>query len=189
MTPIQLETLASESWGWLVTATVDRDDPFRTPVVATVGLDGIPQARTVVLREADSAAWTLEFYTDVRSAKHDELVKFQAVTWLFYDAARSIQLRATSTASVHVDDSIADRAWASSGLPSRAAYVSERSPGSAIDAPAPGVFLQDEAAAEHGRTNFCTVRCRVRELDILQLHPSGHRRACVRADGAQWRAP
>lgn len=189
MTPIQLETLGTEGWSWLVTATADRGDPLRTPMVATVGLDDIAQARTVVLREATSATWTLEFYTDVRSAKHDELVRTQAVTWLFYDAARSIQLRAVSTASVHTDDGIADRAWASSALASRAAYASERSPGSVIDAPTPSVFLRDAAESEVGRENFCTVRCQVHELDILQLHPSGHRRARVRPDDAVWLAP
>lgn len=189
MTPIELGTLATESWSWLVSAVVDRDDPLRTPVAATVGLDGTPRARTVVLREADPAAWVLGFHTDVRSAKHDELMKSQAVTWLFYDAARSIQVRAISTASVHAGDSMADRAWAFSGLASRAAYVSERSPGTAIDTPSASVFLHDEAAAAHGRANFCTVRCRVHELDVLQLHPSGHRRACVRADDAVWLAP
>ena len=189
MTPIELETLGTQSWSWLVLATADRDDPLRTPAVATLGWDGIPRARTVVLREADSAAWTLGFHTDVRSAKYDELLKSQAVTWLFYDAARSIQLRVMSTASVHTDDNIAERAWALSGLASRAAYVSERSPGSAIDAPTASVFLHDEAAAAHGRANFCTVRCRVHEFDVLQLHPGGHRRARVRADDAVWLAP
>lgn len=189
MTPIQLETLGPEVWGWLEAALVDRRDPFRTPAVVTVGLDGIPQARTVVLRAVDAAAWTLDFYTDVRSAKHDELANAPAAAWLFYDAARSLQIRATGIASVHVGDSVADAAWASSALASRAAYVSKTSPGSVIGAPAPSVFLQDDAQAESGRTNFCAVRCTVREFDVLQLHSQGHRRAKVRADHAVWLAP
>lgn len=189
MTAIQLETLSASIWGWLRTATEEREDPFRTPVVATVGLDGTPQARTVVLREVGSATWTLDFFTDVRSPKYDELAKLQVVTWLFYDAARKIQLRALSTASVHTSDAVADRGWAWSALASRAPYASESAPGSGIEAPVPSVFLHDDADAEHGRKNFCVVRCRVHEFDVLQLHPGRHRRACVRVDGAAWRAP
>jgi len=189
MAAIQLETLRTALWGWLRTAAEDRDDPLRTAVVATVGLDGTPQARTVVLREVHSAAWTLDFYTDVRSPKYDELLKSPATTWLFYDAARKIQLRALSTASMHTGDDIADRGWAWSALASRAAYASASAPGAAIDAPAPSVFMHDETDAEHGRTNFCVVRCEVHEFDVLQLHPGRHRRACVRVGDVAWRAP
>ncbi len=189
MAAIQLETLRTEVWGWLGAAADDRDDPFRTPVVATVGLDGAPQARTVVLREVESAGWTLDFYTDVRSPKYDELLRSPAVTWLFYDGVRQLQVRASSIASIHADNDIADRAWAWSALASRAAYASQRAPGSAIEAPMPSVFMHDDMDAEHGRTNFCVVRCRVHEFDVLQLHPGRHRRACLRVDDASWREP
>ncbi len=189
MTPIQLETINAVTWSWLGAAAEDREDPFRTPVVATVGLDGSPHARTVVLREVDSAAWTLVFYTDVRSPKYEELLNGKAVTWLFYDAARQLQVRATSTASLHTRDAAADRAWGWSAIASRAAYASASAPGAAIEAPIPSVFLRSQAEAEHGRANFCVVRCRVHELDVLQLHPGCHRRARVRVDGAAWRAP
>ncbi len=189
MIATQLETLSTKIWEWLGVAAEDRDDPFRTPVVATVGLDGSPQARTVVLREVDPAAWTLDFYTDVRSPKHAELARSHAVMWLFYDVGRRIQLRVLTTASVHERDDVADRAWAWSGLASRAAYVSMDAPGSVIEAPTPSQFLHDEAESVRGRANFCVVRCRVREFDVLQLHPGRHRRASVRVDGAEWRAP
>ncbi|MGH1342733.1 MAG: pyridoxamine 5'-phosphate oxidase family protein [Nannocystales bacterium] len=189
MVAIQLETLKTEIWGWLGSAADDRDDPFRTPAVATAGLDGTPQARIVVLREVEAAEWSLDFYTDIRSPKCEELMKSQAATWLFYDATRQIQIRALSTASMHTSDAVADRAWAWSALASRAIYASASSPGAAIDAPMPSVFLHDDTEAEHGRRNFCVVRCRVHEFDVLQLHPGRHRRACVRPDGAQWWMP
>ena len=43
-------------WTELQRATVDRHHEWRTPVLATSGLDGLPQARTVVLRAADATA-------------------------------------------------------------------------------------------------------------------------------------
>lgn len=189
MVAIELDTIKTELWGWLAAAADDREDPFRTPVVATVGADGLPRARTVVLREVEPAEWTLDFYTDLRSPKHGELLKSGAVAWLFYDAARDLQIRATSTASIHAHDDVANRAWKWSALASRAAYGCENAPGSAIEAPTPSVFLRDETEAEHGKKNFCVVRCRVDEFDVLQLYPGRHRRARVRPDGAEWRVP
>ena len=43
-------------WQELQCATQDREHEWRTPVLATVGLDGSVQARTVVLRRADGEA-------------------------------------------------------------------------------------------------------------------------------------
>ena len=189
MTPIQLETLEPALWGWLTAAAAQRSAPFRTPAVATAGIDGAPQVRVVVLREVDSIAWTLAFHTDVRSAKYGELLNTKSVAWLFYDPAAAVQVRAIGVASIHTDDDVADRSWASAALASRAAYASAVVPGAIIDAPRAAVYLEDEAQGEVGRPNFCVVRCQIREFDVLQLDPAGHRRARVTAGVAQWREP
>ena len=46
----------------------------RTPVLATTGLDGVAQARTVVLREVRRTSEQLLIYTDARSPKVAELL-------------------------------------------------------------------------------------------------------------------
>lgn len=187
MDPIQIETLESEVWGWLASALSTEGSPLRLPTVATVDAHGVPQARVVVLRIAD--AWMLQFHTDVRSPKVTELRERDAVTWLFYDPARMLQIRASGRASLHTDDAIADQGWAESPLASRAPYFGASPSGQVIDAPAPAVFVRDEAHSMQGRPQFCAVRCAITELDVLQLHESGHRRAKVRPGEAVWVSP
>ena len=189
MTPLQLETIASDVWRWLGEALAHRDGPLRTPVVATVDRRGEPEARTVVLRAVDPSAWMLEFHTDVRSGKYRSLQARREVSWLFYDPERLLQIRADGEASLHTDDAIADASWAADPLASRAPYLAEADPGTPIEAPAPAVFVRDEAHSMQGRPNFCAVRCAIRTLDVLQLHPEGHRRARVQRGSAHWIVP
>ncbi len=180
--PLQLDALETDVWGWLVRGKADRRSPFRTPVVATVGADGLPSARTVVLRAVDPAARVLEFHTDIRSPKAGELAKLKAVTWLFYDPKRQLQVRANTEAIMHTSDSVADEAWAACALPSRAPYMVPRSPGASLrtherpDSVAPPQ-VESAEHSESGRAHFMAVRCRVEVFDVLQLHAEGHRRA------------
>ncbi|NBR79124.1 MAG: pyridoxamine 5'-phosphate oxidase, partial [Alphaproteobacteria bacterium] len=51
----------------------DRRSAFHTPTVATIGLDGRPRLRTIVLRACDTANRSLRFHTDARSDKINEL--------------------------------------------------------------------------------------------------------------------
>ena len=51
-------------WQELQRAPLDKHHDWRTPVLATVDGHGLPQARTVVLRQADRTAQTLAFFTD-----------------------------------------------------------------------------------------------------------------------------
>jgi len=72
---ILTEDLAARLWKELARATQDRHHDWRTPVLATQGVAGSgPQARTVVLRRAEAATWTLRVYTDARSPKCSELI-------------------------------------------------------------------------------------------------------------------
>ncbi len=189
VSPIQLGTLEAEVWALLAQSLEDRESPLRTPAVATVGIEGAPQVRTVVLRAVNARARTLEFHTHLRSAKVAEIRRIEPVTWLFYDPQRLLQLRAAAVASLLTHGEAADAAWASNPLASRAHYSSEHPPGTPIDAPPDAVFLRDEQHSAQGRANFCAVRCTVERLDVLQLHPEGHRRAVVRDGVARWVAP
>ncbi|MEM6293418.1 MAG: pyridoxamine 5'-phosphate oxidase family protein [Myxococcota bacterium] len=182
--PLQLEGLATDVWGWLARGRADRRSPFRTPVVATVDEAGLPSARTVVLRAVDPAARVLEFHTDTRSPKAADVARFKAVTWLFYDPKRQLQVRAVTAASTHTTDAVADAAWAACALPSRAPYMVPRVPGSTLPAgQQPDAFapprVQSAEHSEVGRSHFLVVRCRVATFDVLQLHVDGHRRARV----------
>jgi pyridoxamine 5'-phosphate oxidase len=63
-----LDGTLAEAWRLISRGVADRRSPFHHPVVATIGGDGAPQARTVILRACDPAAQRLRFHTDARSA-------------------------------------------------------------------------------------------------------------------------
>lgn len=72
---ISADHLPARVWQELTRAPHDRHHDWRTPILATQGIDQIgPQARTVVLRYADASLWTLRVYTDARSAKCSEVL-------------------------------------------------------------------------------------------------------------------
>jgi pyridoxine/pyridoxamine 5'-phosphate oxidase len=48
------QDIRQQIWKELGRASVDRHHAWRTPVLATVGCDGSPNARTVVLRKVDA---------------------------------------------------------------------------------------------------------------------------------------
>lgn len=187
--PIQLETIRDDVWRWLSSALVERDHPMRTPALATVDADGSPRARVVVLRSVEAEASILEFHTDTRSPKFASLRERPAVAWLFYDSRTLLQVRAEGSATLHTDDAMADASWAKTNLASRVPYMAAVPSGEVVESVAPGVRVRDDEHSGQGRPFFCAVRCVIRRLDVVQLHPDGHRRIEVVEAGARWLAP
>ena len=73
-TPLLTQTdIRLRIWTELQRAANDRHHEWRTPVLATVGVDGLLQARTVVLRQAHSKLGQLQIYTDSQSPKVAEM--------------------------------------------------------------------------------------------------------------------
>ncbi len=186
-------TLA-EAWRLISRGVADRRSPFHHPVLASIGSDGAPQARTVILRGCNPAERSLRFHTDARSAKAGEIVADGRVALHFYDPGAKIQLRAAGRGTLHRDDEVADAAWAGSRVFSRQCYGIAPGPGTAITAGAsftlPEVTEQETAA---GRANFTAVVIEVASLEWLYLAAAGHRRARFAwtegALTAQWLAP
>ncbi len=185
-----LKATLKEAWLLLVRGAADRRVPFHTPAVASAGLDGRPKVRTVVLRHTDSAARTLRFHTDVRTAKVAEFAANPHVQVLAYDPGHKIQLRISGTARVHGDDDYAKSAWARSQPQSQLCYRQDAAPGSTSSDPAAHVRL----GPHDGAANFSAVEILVTEIEWLYLAAQGHRRARFSWDDtsvlqATWLAP
>ena len=150
----------------------DPGSPWRNLALGTVGLDGTPQIRTVVLRRF--AGLVLDVHTDTRSAKYLELRANQAATLHGWDAASAIQLRACGQARLHVDDTVASEAWATLRPQTRATYRVQPGPGTPLAAA--DAVLPDATDAQ-ARAVFCVIRLEVRALDWLHLAKDGNRRA------------
>ncbi len=179
----------SEAWRLLTRGAADRKSPMHTPAVATVGLDGRPRVRTVVLRHTDPPSRTLRFHTDVRAAKIAEIAANPDVQVLAYDAVGKVQLRLLGRAVAHQRDDIADAAWSRSQHQSQQCYRQSASPGTGTAEPSAALVPSDN----DGRANFVAVVVHVDELEWLYLAHSGHRRARFTWSGntmtATWLAP
>lgn len=180
-----LELTLAECWRLVLHGAQDRQAEAHTPAVATVGLDGAPAVRTVVLRAADSQTRTIAFHTDARSPKLAEIRRNPECSVLLYERSWKAQARLRGQASIHLDDAIAAAAWARTAEMSKLCYQVTTAPGASIGTPADAVF--DAVKTNDGRDNFCCVTIDVRDIEWLYLHHLGHRRARFAWDGAAWR--
>ncbi len=189
-----LADILAESWRLLARGVTDRRSVFHQMTVATIGLDGRPRLRTVVLRGCDVATRKLRFHTDNRSDKINEIRRDNRVGLHFYDATAKIQLRIEGLATLHTDDAFADAAWAKAQIMSRQCYGIAPGPGTPLENGGDFALpaLTDESTAA-GRAFFCVAMIEVQSLEWLFLAASGHRRARFThaADGStsQWLAP
>ena len=182
----------AQAWALLARGVADRRSPFHAPTLATVGLDGRPRARVVILRACDSARAMLRFNTDRRTAKFAELAANPLVALTGYDTGAKIQIRIEGRASLHVDDAVADAAWASARPFSRICYGTAPAPGTLLEAAGDFSLPSEDAEIAAGRENFSAVVIEVEALEWLFLAHAGHRRARfggTSAAGGVWPTP
>lgn len=168
-------------WAELQRATTDRGHAWRTPVLATVDHRGRPQARTVVLREADEAKQCLTVYTDHRSPKAIELAVCREAIYVFWSSALNWQLRVATEVTVEVEGDRVQQAWDRVRHTAGAAdYLSLQAPGSPLG---PG----EKGGAE--RHALGVIVSTVTSIDWLELSANGHRRALLGDGRLRWLVP
>lgn len=174
--PATLEDVLLDVWRTLSQALGDRDDPNRTPVLATSDAKG-SHARTVVLREVRKQDRALLCYTDGRSAKATQIRTNPRVNWLFYDPLVRRQIRAEGRAELHQNDDLVDEHWRAASSANRKLYAG----------PPPG-GEPDASGSENPRANFAVLRCIVDRIDWLDQSVPGHRRAQFDWSDGEWLA-
>lgn len=162
-------------------SVTQHDHGWRTPVLASVDEDGMPQARTVVLRDADATAQHLVVYTDQRSPKVSAFVLRPQAMLVFWSKALQWQLRVAADIRVETDGSRVEDAW-HRVRQTRAAsdYLSPLAPGS------PAAADCGERAKQHA---LAIIIASVRSIDWLELSAKGHRRALLTRDECKWLVP
>ncbi len=166
----------------------DRTSPAHTPTLATIGLDGAPRLRTVVLRGFDAAARTVRVHTDRRSAKVAEIEADPRAALHAYHAGQKLQARLSGRARIVTGDA-AREVWKRMNGFSRRCYFAEPAPGSTAGAPTSGVEgvarsgEAEPAAVEAAFVHFAILEIAYDALEVLYLHADGHRRARVTWDG------
>lgn len=171
-------------WMELQRATQDRHSEWRTPVLATLGPQGAPDARTVVLRHADAKLSHLHIYTDSRSPKVAALADQPSAMLVFWSKRLSWQLRVRAHMSVQTAGPQVDAVWDRVSQSAAAGdYLSAAAPGDAL----PG---EQAPPADPGQPHHLAILvAQVQEIDWLELARSGHRRALLGADTWEWRVP
>ncbi len=168
-------------WSELEQAVTDREHGWRTPVLSTVDANGLPDARTVVLREADHTTQTLKVFTDQRSPKVAQLQDKPQVQLVFWCRNRQWQLRARASVTIDTScDQVTD-IWQ---------RIRETAASSDyLTAGAPGSVLTDLAPLPADQHALCILVFKVQSLDWLMLSPQKHRRARLEHDTLIWLTP
>lgn len=169
-----LDATLLEAWRLLARAVADRRAAMHTPAIATIGLDGWPKLRCVVLRALDARARLLRVHTDARSPKVAEILADPRVGLLAYDAGAKIQLRLEGGARVETEGEVVEQAWRGARPQSRLCYRVGLAPGSGLADPRDLPIGVDDAA---GRMAFAVITMRIDALEFLYLASEGHRRA------------
>jgi hypothetical protein len=176
--PATLQDCLEDAFRRLARGVADRRAAFHTPTLATIGADGAPEARTLVLRGFEPGSRTLRLHTDARSGKVAELARDPRCALHLYDPGAKLQLRLACRAALHGDDALAEAAWAGSRDFSRMCYAIEPAPGTPVAEP-PAAPRDPQA----GRGAFRVILLRFDRLEWLELAAAGHRRARFTWDG------
>lgn len=168
-------------------ATTDRHHEWRTPVLATVGVDHLPQARTVVLRQVNTPVSEMQIFTHSRSPKVVELAASPHATLVFWSTRLSWQVRVRTRATVQHSGPEVDAAWARVSQSAAAGdYLSAHAPGAALTPATRETTTGKHASPAH---HLAIITLQVLDMDWLELARSGHRRAVFSAETWEWRVP
>ena len=197
------DTIHDSVWSKLEAGGSNRRSPFHTPVLGTVGLDGLAQVRTVVLRRVDRSTRMICCHTDRRSPKVREIMAADTVSWLFYDPSDGIQVRARGTCRVHTgsEDPLACETWRGVRPHSRVCYHAPHPPSVEL-----AHWEGNQPPQAHAISNttpgtddlppdtFAVLATRIDCIEWLDLHHDGHHRIRFDYDGkgtpvSTWLAP
>lgn len=145
----------------------NKKHPFRFFYLATIGNDGRPSLRTVVLRDFDSETLFFSIFTDLRSKKVKELGQDSRAQFLFYDAKKMLQV----TVNVSLVESINnDLIYKSIPEQSKKDYATKMGPGSEISSPG-------KVEYDFSKGYFTQLVFKAETIEYLQLKRQNHIRA------------
>lgn len=177
----ELKDMHRHLWNMLFQATVKRNHPMRTPVLATCS-GTIPFVRTVVLRDVDTRSHQLFFFTDSRSDKVDQLRENEDMTSLFWDPGKKVQIRCRGKATLEQGTDRCRELWDQLNAAGRSSYAALMAPGTKVDEYTTGLpegwsnnWPDDKTDAAFA--HFMLLIQDVTEIDGLHLEQNGHQRA------------
>lgn len=182
---LRIDIIHNEAWVELDAAVNTHSEaphPFRLMTLATIDDQLKPQARTVVLRDLDFNAQSLEFHTDIRSPKWNVLSARPDAQILFYDPEKKLQLRFDGQVQIFGPDSPESQAAWDKLSPFTKSTYSNQAPGVVVSElgriakSTQSEVPSDEDLAE-GRANFGVCVFKAQNLDWCRLSRGENHRA------------
>ena len=144
-------------------------------------------SRVVVLKSFNSNELKINFHTDIRSKKSEELKVYPKTNFLFYDHRSKIQLRikSTSNSKIFYNNNVTKIAWDQTHLSSHKCYLAQEPPSlkSIVSTDSmPRHFIGVDPSlqeSEEGYKNFSVVSSQIESIDWLYLSSKGHRRLLI----------
>ena len=153
---------------------------YRFPQLATIGHNA--PVRTVVLRAFHASPLSIQFHTDIRSAKVPQLRENPQATIHWYDPIERLQTIARTTTELHHGTNPARTAWEGLPVHGKRQYSQTDTPGAEMQAPSPR-FAEDP---EYGWNHFCLIVATITEIDMLHLRQEGNIRCKLTPEKAGW---
>jgi pyridoxamine 5'-phosphate oxidase len=184
-----LPAIHQACWHQLAACVVDKTHAWRVMGLATLNGDAA-DLRSVVIREVDTQARTLMFFTDARSPKVAQITAQPQATLLAWSGALSWQLRLRVRLEVQTSGLAVSSRWARLKLsPAAQDYLSPLPPGAPLGG-APDPAAPPATPDRDSRAHFAVVLAQVQAMDWLELRAGGHRRALFSgSDAGQWVTP
>lgn len=175
--------LYGEVWNTIVQGLANANHPARRPTLATVSPAGWPEARTVVLRAADTHAATVAVYTDINSEKIRSLRASPRAALHIWEPDMALQIRLHATVEIATGEAV-KAAWDHLSQSSRESYGVEPWPGQPISH-----GLDYVKSPNFG--SFAVLNCRVATMDVVHLGEQHRRVVFSRSDEwmGRWLSP
>lgn len=162
--------------------------------------DATPYACIMTVRAVDCDARSIRMHADIRSMKVQRLRRSPQAMLVLYDPASKRYVRARCSVRIHDHSTDLARVhWQKTPLLARRCYGAPLPPSTPSDtykANLPECCTQSAPVEEDTvawYTHFCVIECIVTELDVCELHFTGHVRATFTCTpegyAAQWCTP
>lgn len=170
-------------WATLGRGVADAKHPARRPTFATVSPTGWPEARTVVLRNADRETAEVTVHTDLFSDKIKSLTQTPRAALHIWDAKADLQIRLQAEVTI-ISGAETRTLWDRIPDHAQQSYGVTPPPGTPIDTALDYIKKPDPAT-------FAVLTCTVVHIDAVHLGADHRRIAFSRDRGwdGQWLSP
>ena len=157
----KLDDFLDFAWVQISRGKVDKKSPARHPTFVTSSVDGLPNARTLVMRRSDRKNNQIEFHTDTASSKMLALEENPCAGIHIWLPKVQLQIQMDVVIEVKVGD-ITIPNWKNVPTNSRVAYGT---------IPSPGTVLESALAYDYApdQKRFAVLLCHIQSIQLLLL--------------------